>query len=133
MVNSEMNFLEVILANRKMNKLDVYAETRLWNLKLQNKHLATETLMKEIIFRFNLVDSVTLYPDLKKIIQAARRRVMRRHTKMKKNITTWSSKLFLPEDIVAHWARKDLLTEKNFAQVSEILSNYRELFTSEEV
>ncbi len=121
------------MANRKMNKLDLYAETRLWNLKLQNKHLATETLMKEIIFRFNLVDSVTLYPDLKKIIQAARRRVMRRHTKMKKNITTWSSKLFLPEDIVAHWARKDLLTEKNFAQVSEILSDCRELFTSEEV
>lgn len=121
------------MANRKMNKLDMYAETRIWNLKLQNKHVTTETLMKEIVFRFNLVDSVTLYPDLKKIIKAARRRVMRRHTKMKKNITTWSSKLFLPEDIVAQWARKDLLTEKNFAQVSEILSDCRKLFTSDDV
>ena len=118
------------MANRKKNKLDKYAETRIWNLKMQNKHITTDALMKEIILRFNLVDSVTLYPDLNKTIQAARRRVMRRQTKMKKNIKTWSAKLLVPEEVVAQWAGKDLLTEKNVEAVSEILITYRELLTS---
>jgi hypothetical protein len=103
------------LARRKKNKLDKYAETRIWNLKIQGGKIATEDLMKEMVFRYDLTDSVTLYPELLKTIQAARRRVMRRHTKMKKNISAWALKLFLPEKVVAQWAVNGWLTEKNFA------------------
>jgi len=115
------------LANRKKHKLDIYAETRLWNLKLQNRQAATHELMEEIISRFDLEGGMSLYPTLQKIILAARRRVMRRRTMMKKNIKFWSRKLFLPENIVAEWAWAGFLTEENIAAVAEILSRYREL------
>jgi hypothetical protein len=115
------------MANRKKNKLDIYAETRIWNLKLQNRNLTTGELMEEIISRFNLKGGVGLYPKLKKIILAARRRVMRRQTAMKKNIRAWSAKLFLPEKAVAEWAWKGLLTEDNIAAVIEVLSLFRGL------
>jgi superfamily I DNA/RNA helicase len=115
------------LANRKKNKLDIYAETRLWNLKLQNRNVSTHELMDEMISRFSLKGGMGLYPFLQKVILAARRRVMRRRTEVKNNIKTWSEKLFLPEPIVAEWAWKGFLTEENFAAVAEILSSYRAL------
>jgi hypothetical protein len=119
------------LANRKKNKLDIYAETRIWNLKLQNKNLATDELMKEIIDRFQLEDTVSLFPKLQKIIQSARRRVLRRHNMMKKNIKTWSLKLSLPEKAVSQWTRQGLLTEDNIEAVYEVLMKFRELMRSE--
>lgn len=115
------------MANRKKNKLDIYAETRIWNLKLQNRNLTTGELMEEIITRFHLEGGVGLYPKLKKIILAARRRVMRRQTAMKKHIREWSSKLFLPEKAVAEWARNGLLTENNIEAVIEVLALFRGL------
>ena len=115
------------MANRKKNKLDIYAETRLWNLKRENLNVSTHELMDELIFRFNLKGGMGLYPFLQKIVLAARRRVMRRRTEMKNNIKTWSGKLFLPEPIVAEWAWKGFLTEENIASVAEILSSYRAL------
>ena len=121
------------MANRKKNKLDIYAETRLWNLKLKNRNMTTKDLAEEMIFHFHLGDTGECDPDLKKIILAARRRAMRRHTKMKKNITSWASKLFLPEKVVARWAVNGWLTEKNFALVFEILSAYRALLISGEI
>ena len=118
------------MANRKKNKLDIYAETRLWNLKLNNRNMTTKDLAHEMIFRFHLGDTDGCDPNLWKTILAARRRVMRRHTKMKKNITAWASKLFLPEKVVAQWAVNGWLTEKNFAAVFEILSAYKALLIS---
>jgi hypothetical protein len=123
----EILFWREIMANRKKNKLDIYAETRIWNLKLKNRQMATGELMEEIISRFNLTGGVSLYPKLKKIILAARRRVMRRQTFVKKNIRAWSEKLFLPEKTVATWAWSGLLTEENIEAVSEVLVKYREL------
>ncbi|MEZ4568614.1 MAG: hypothetical protein R2860_17175 [Desulfobacterales bacterium] len=107
------------MANRKKLKLDIYAETRLWNLKLQNQQMTSPDLMEEMISRFNLKGGLSLYPTLQKIILAARRRVMRRRTMMKKNIKIWSRKLFLPENIVAEWAWRGLLTEENIKAVSK--------------
>jgi len=115
------------MANRKKSKLDIYAETRIWNLKLQKRNLTTGELMEEIISRFNLKGGVSLYPKLKKIILAARRRVMRRQTAMKKNIRVWSSKLFLPEKAVAEMAWNGLLTEDNIKAVIEVLALFRGL------
>ena len=115
------------MANRKMNKLDMYAETRIWNLKTQNRNIGTDALMAEIISRFSLEGGVSLYPKLKKIILAARRRVMRRRAAMKKNIRKWSAKLFLPETVVRDWTNKAILTEENIKAVSEVLGLYREL------
>ena len=114
------------MANRKMNRLDKYAETRLWNLKMKNRSMTTEALIEEMIIRFKLEDKVSL-DQLKKIILAARRRVMRRQAGMKKNIRAWSSKLFLPEDIIAEWTRGGFLTEENIQAISEIFARYREL------
>ena len=121
------------MANRKMNKLDIYAETRLWNLKLKNRNMATKDLAEEMIFRFHLVDRNRLDQNLRKIILAARRRVMRRHTKMKKNITAWRLKLFLPEKVVAQWVLSGWLTEENFTSVFEILSAHKALLISGEI
>ena len=118
------------MANRKKNKLDIYAETRLWNLKLKNRNMATKDLAEEMIFHFHLVDRPSLSQNLQKIILAARRRVMRRRTKMKKNITVWASKLFLPKKVVAHWVVSGWMTEKNFVAVFEILSAYKALVIS---
>jgi hypothetical protein len=115
------------MANRKKNKLDVYAETRIWNLKLRNRQMTTDELMEEIISRFNLTGGVSLYPKLKKIILAARRRVMRRQTAVKKNIRAWSAKLFLPEKAVADLAWNGLLTEDNIEAVIAVLEKYRGL------
>lgn len=121
------------MANRKKNKLDMYAETRIWNLKLKNRNMTTDELIKEIISRFNLTDTVSLYPKLQKIIQAARRRVLRRQTAMKNNIKTWSSKLSIPQKVVTEWALSGLLTEDNIEAVSEALAKYRELTRAEVV
>jgi hypothetical protein len=121
------------MANRKKNKLDIYAETRLWNLKLKNRNMATKDLADEMIFRFHLEDNAWRDQDLQKTILAARRRVMRRRTKMKKNITAWALKLFLPEKVVAQWVVSGWLTEKNFAAVFEILSAYKTLLISGKV
>ena len=114
------------MTNRKKNKLDIYAETRIWNLKLKNRQMTTDELMEEIISRFNLTGGVSLYPKLKKNILAARRRVMRRKTAMKKNIRAWSAKLFLPEKAIAELAWNGLLTEENIEAVIEVLERYRE-------
>jgi hypothetical protein len=46
---------------------------------------------------------------------------------VKKNIQAWSSKLFLPENIIAEWTWGGLLTEENIHAISEILARYREL------
>lgn len=121
------------MANRKMNKLDKYVETRIWNLKLKNRNISTEDLIKEMVLRFNLVDKTSLSLKLQKTILTARRRVMRRRTAMKNNITIWASKLFLPEKIVAQWAWNDLLTEKNFEHVFEILSAYKIFLASKDI
>jgi len=118
------------LANRKKNKLDSYAETRIWNLKLQNKNLTTDELMKEIIERFKLINTISQYPRLLKIIRSARRRVLRRQTLMKKNIKTWSFKLSMPEKAVADLTRQGFLTEENVEAVSVVLATYRELIGS---
>lgn len=118
------------MANRKMNKLDMYAETRIWNLKLKNKNIATKDLVEEMIIRFNLPDKTSLYLELKKIILAARRRVMRRQSVMKRNISAWALKLFLPETLVRQWAVNGWLTEKNFKAVFEILTTYNTFLTS---
>ena len=115
------------MANRKMNKLDMYAETRLWNLKLKNGNITTDDLVKEMIFRFKLSGGIRLYLKLQQTILAARRRVMRRQTAMKKNIRDWSSKLCLPEKTVAPWAWSGLLTEGNIKAVFEALTAYKEL------
>ncbi|OPL12130.1 MAG: hypothetical protein AVO38_03620 [delta proteobacterium ML8_D] len=121
------------MANRKKNKLDIHAETRLWNLSLKNQQIATKDLADEMIYRFHLGNSAWRDQDLQKIILAARRRVMRRRSKMKKNISAWALKLFLPEKVVAQWAVNGWLTEKNFAAVYEILSAYRALLISGEI
>lgn len=118
------------MANRKKNKLDSYAETRIWNLKLQNKNLTTDELMKEIIERFKLINTISQYPRLLKIIRSARRRVLRRQTLMKKNIKTWSFKLSMPEKAVADLTRQGFLTEENVEAVSVVLATYRELIGS---
>jgi len=114
------------LAKRKMNRLDKYAETRLWNLKMKNRTITTEALIEEMVLRFKFEDKVP-QEQLKKIILAARRRVMRRQAGMKKNIRAWSSKLFLPENIIAEWIWGGFLTEENIQAISEILTRYREL------
>jgi len=114
------------LANRKMNRLDKYAETRIWNLKMKNRTMTTEALIEEMVLRFKFEDKVPL-EQLKKIILASRRRVMRRQTFLKKNIRAWSEKLFLPEKAVAEWAWKGLLTEDNIEAVIEVLALFREL------
>ena len=121
------------MANRKMNRLDKYAETRIWNLKIKNRNMGTEDLIQEMIFRFNLESKTSLYLKLQKIILAARRRVMRRRTEMKKNIRAWSSKLFLPENIVAQWVWNDDLTKENIQVVSEVLAIYRALKVTDTV
>ncbi len=114
------------MANRKMSRLDMYAETRIWNLKLKNGNMSTEDLIKEMIFRFNLVGKTSLYLTLKKIILAARRRVMRRRTEMKSNIRVWAEKLLLPEKTVEEMAWSGLLTDENIKTVVKILTIYRE-------
>jgi hypothetical protein len=121
------------VANRKMNKLDIYAETRIWNLKLKNRNMATDDLIKEMIFRFTLPDRTSLYLKPQKIILTAKRRVMRRQTGMKKNIKTWSSKLSIPQKVVTEWALSGLLTEDNIEAVSEVLAKHRELTRAEVV
>jgi hypothetical protein len=115
------------LANRKKNKLDVYAETRIFNLKLKNKNISTRDLINEIIFRFNLADTLTLDQKLKTTIRLARRRVLRRNNQMKKNIKTWSSTLSMPEKSVESLVRQGFLTEKNILSFSVVLTTYREL------
>jgi len=114
------------LANRKMNRLDKYAETRLWNLKMKNRTMTTEALIEEMVLRFKLEDNFPL-DQLKKIILAARRRVMRRQTFLKKNIRAWSEKLFLPEKAVAEMAWNGLLTEDNIKAVIEVVALFRGL------
>ena len=113
-----------------MNKLDKYAETRIWNLKLKNKNITTKDLIEEMIIRFNLPEKNSLCLELKKIILAARRRVMRRRTVMKKNISVWALKLYLPETLVRQWVLSGWLTEKNFKAVFEILTTYNAFLTS---
>ena len=54
------------MANRKKNKLDIYAETRLWNLKLKNRNMTTKDLAEEMIFRFHLGDTGECDPGFKK-------------------------------------------------------------------
>jgi hypothetical protein len=115
------------LANRKKNKLDIYSETRIFNLKMKNKNISTRDLINEIIFWFNLADTLTLKAKLQKIIQLARRRVLRRNNQMKKNIKIWSSSLSLPEKSVESLVRQGFLTEKNILSVSVVLATYREL------
>jgi hypothetical protein len=122
--------LEGKLANRKKTKLDIYAETRIFNLKLKNKNISTRDLMNEIIFRFKLADTLTLNPKLQKIIRLARRRVLRRNNQMKKNIKTWSCTLSMPEKSVADLVRQNFLTEENIEAVSVVLATYRELIGS---
>ena len=78
-----------------------------------------------MIFRFNLTGKASLYLKLQKTVLAARRRVMRRRTAVKKKIRTWASKLFLPEKIVAPLVWKERLTEDNFDVVFEVLVAYR--------
>jgi hypothetical protein len=34
-----------------MNRLDKYAETRLWNLKMKNRTMTTEALTEEMVLR----------------------------------------------------------------------------------
>jgi len=118
------------LANRKKNKLDVFAETRIFNLKLKSKNISTRDLMNEIIFRFKLTDTLTLNAKLQKIIRLARRRVLRRNNQMKKNIKIWSSALSMPEKTVESLVRQKFLTEENIEAVSVVLSTYRELIGS---
>ena len=113
------------MANRKKNKLDLYAETRIWNLKLRDRSITTDDLIREMIFRFNLTGKASLYLKLQKTVLAARRRVMRRRTAVKKKIRTWASKLFLPEKIVAPLVWKERLTEDNFNIVFDVLVAYR--------
>jgi hypothetical protein len=115
------------LANRKMNKLDMYAETRIFNLKLKNKNISTRDLINEIIFRFKLADTLTLDQKLQTTIRLARRRVLRRNNQMKKNIKIWSSTLLMPEKSVESLVRQGFLAEKNILSVSVVLSTYREL------
>jgi hypothetical protein len=115
------------LANRKKNKLDVFAETRIFNLKLKNKNIATQDLINEIIFRFKLEDTLTLNAKLEKKIQLARRRVLRRNNQMKKNIKTWSSTLSMPEKTVEGLVQQGVLTKKNIQSVSVVLATYRQL------
>ena len=45
------------LANRKKNKLDIYAETRIFNLKLKNKNISTRDLINEIIYVWSVTRS----------------------------------------------------------------------------
>jgi hypothetical protein len=115
------------LANRKMNKLDMFAETRIFNLKLKNKNISTGDLINEIIFRFKLADTLILDQKLQKTIRLARRRVLRRNNQMKKNIKIWSSSLSMPEKSVESLVRQGFLTEKNILSVSVVLATYREL------
>jgi len=118
------------LANRKKNKLDIYSETRIFNLKLKNKNISTRDLINEIIFRFKLADTLTLDQKLQKTIRLARRRVLRRNNQMEKNIKTWSSTLSMPEKSVESLVRQGFLTEKNILSVSVVLATYRELIGS---
>jgi hypothetical protein len=118
------------LANRKKNRLDVFAETRIFNLKLKNKNIATQDLITEIIFRFKLDDTVSLNAKLEKKIQLARRRVLRRNNHIKKNIKTWSSTLSMPEKTVEGLVRQGVLTKKNIQSISVVLATYRQLIGS---
>jgi hypothetical protein len=115
------------LANRKKNKLDLFTETRIWNLKLQNKNLTTDELINEIIDRFKLTETIGQYPRLLKIIRSARRRVLRRNNEMKKNIKTWARMLSMPEHVVEGLVRQGVLTDENIQAVSVVLATYREL------
>jgi hypothetical protein len=121
-----------IVANRKMGKLDMYAETRIWNLKLKNRNMSTEDLIKEMIFRFRLVGKTSLYLRLKKIIVAARRRVMRRRTAMKKSIRVWAEKLSLPEKAVEEMAWNGHLKGENIKTAVMVLTSYRETHVADQ-
>jgi hypothetical protein len=121
-----------IVANRKMGKLDMYAETRIWNLKLKNRNMSTEDLIKEMIFRFRLVGKTSLYLRLKKIIVAARRRVMRRRTAMKKSIRVWAEKLSLPEKAVEEMAWSGHLKDENIKTAVMVLTSYRETHVADQ-
>lgn len=120
------------MANRKMGKLDMYAETRIWNLKLKNRNMNTEDLIKEMIFRFRLVGKTSLYLRLKKIIVAARRRVMRRRTAMKKSIRVWAEKLSLPEKAVEEMAWNGHLKDENIKTAVMVLTSYRETHVADQ-
>lgn len=121
------------MANKKLDKLERYAEARLWNSKLKNpgRRLYTEDIIAELIRYYGLQDDGSrLRRTLRKKVGLARRRVYRKYAALQKNITTWAETLDVPERLAEKWVRGGLVDKKNIDAIACVLKDYQEFLTN---